>query len=58
VSASRGGHFWVFESANFRPTKVHDHDPVLATTAVVKSDGPDAVVGAGVSTCAPLEVPK
>jgi hypothetical protein len=53
-----GGHFWVFESLKFGPTKVYDYDPTSKTAVVVKSDGPDAVVGAGVSTCAPLEIPK
>ena len=53
-----GGRFWIFESVTFGPTKVYEYDPVAKTSALVKSDGPDGVVGAGVSTCAPLEIPK
>lgn len=53
-----GGLFWVFESPAFGPTKVYKYDPDLEKATLVKSDGPDAVVGAGVSTCAPLTVPK
>lgn len=52
-----GGKLWVFESPDFGPTKVYSYDPETGATALEKSDGPDAVVGAGVSTCAPLEVP-
>lgn len=53
-----GGHFWVFISKDFGPTHVYDYDPVADLTVLAKSDGPDGVVGAGVSTCAPLEMPK
>ena len=56
--AHRGGHFWFFTSLNFEATKVYDFDPVASTTTLVKSDGPRGVVGAGVSTCAPLATPK
>lgn len=53
-----GGKLWAFESPDFGPTKVYEHDPALGTAKLVKSDGPEGVVGAGVSTCAPLEVPQ
>ena len=53
-----GGHFWIFISKDFGPTKVYDYDPVAISTSLAMSDGPDGVVGAGVSTCAPLEFPK
>jgi len=53
-----GGHFWFFISKDFGPTRVYDYDPVAKKTVLTKSDGPDGVVGAGVSTCAPLQMPK
>lgn len=56
--AQWGGLLWVFESPSFGPTKVYAYDPVAATSALKKSDGPNAVVGAGVSTCAPYVAPN
>ncbi|UQA57174.1 hypothetical protein [Polyangium aurulentum] len=53
-----GGLFWVFEALNFGPTHVYKYDPELKKAELVKTDGPNAVVGAGVSTCAPLTIPK
>lgn len=59
-----GGSLWVFESLKFGPTKVYSHDPAAGTdpkngtATLVKSDGPSAIVGAGVSTCAPTSSPK
>ncbi|PRQ01264.1 hypothetical protein [Enhygromyxa salina] len=52
-----GGRFWIFISENFGPTKVYDYDPVEHTNTLVSDDGPAAVVGAGVSTCAPIVFP-
>ena len=56
--AQWGGLLWVFEAPNFGPTKVYAYDPVAKTATLKKTDGPDGVTGAGVSTCAPSEPPK
>ncbi len=53
-----GGRFWIFESLDFGPTEVYEYDPIANEATLVKSDGPDGVVGAGVSTCAPLALPR
>ncbi len=53
-----GGHIWIFISRDFGPTQVFDHDPQTQTTTAVLDDGPLGVVGAGVSTCAPLVFPE
>lgn len=53
-----GGHIWVFLSRDFGPTLVYDHDPEAQTTTLVLEDGVPGVVGAGVSTCAPLILPE
>ena len=53
-----GGHIWVFISRDFGPTSVYDHDPETQTTTEVLTDGVQGVVGAGVSTCAPLVLPE
>jgi len=53
-----GGHIWVFISRDFGPTEVFDHDPETQTTTRVVEDGVLGVVGAGVSTCAPLLLPE
>jgi hypothetical protein len=53
-----GGHFWFFISKDFGPTLVYDYDPLTNKTLLARSDGPAGIVGAGVSTCAPLEFPK
>lgn len=53
-----GGHFWIFLSIDYGATRVYDHDPATGTTVVALDDGPDGVVGAGVSTCAPLIFPE
>ncbi len=45
-------------SKDFGSTKVWDYDPVADTTLLATSSGPDGVLGAGVSTCASLEMPK
>jgi hypothetical protein len=37
---------------------VAQYQPALGTTPVVKNDVPFVVVGAGVSTCAPLQPPN
>ena len=53
-----GGHIWVFISRDFGPTQVFDHDPQTQTTTLATEDGVPGVVGAGVSTCAPLVLPE
>ncbi|MCR9163632.1 MAG: hypothetical protein ACE37F_15505 [Nannocystaceae bacterium] len=53
-----GGHIWVFISRDFGATEVFDHDPETQTTTRVVDDGAPGVVGAGVSTCAPLVLPE
>lgn len=53
-----GGHIWVFISRDFGPTQVFDHDPETQTTTMVVDGGVQGVVGAGVSTCAPLVLPE
>lgn len=53
-----GGRFWIFSSKNFGPTRVYDYDPTAHSTVVALEDGPDGVVGAGVSTCAPTIFPE
>ncbi|MGH1346327.1 MAG: hypothetical protein ACRBN8_32470 [Nannocystales bacterium] len=53
-----GGHIWVFTSLDFGPTQVFDHDPETRSTTLVVEDGAPGVVGAGVSTCAPLVLPE
>ena len=53
-----GGHFFIFLSRFFGPTLVYDYDPVAQTAELVVDDGPDAILGAGVSTCAPLVFPE
>ncbi len=52
-----GGRFWIFISNEYGPTKVYDYDILTNTTVLAVDDGPDGVVGAGVSTCAPLVFP-
>jgi hypothetical protein len=52
-----GGRFWIFISNEYGPTKVYDYDITTNTAVLAKDDGPDGVVGAGVSTCAPLVFP-
>jgi hypothetical protein len=53
-----GGHIWVFISRDFGATEVFDHDPETQTTTRVVESGVPGVVGAGVSTCAPLVLPE
>ncbi len=53
-----GGHFWIFITLEFGPTQVFDYDPQTRTTVLALDDGPPGVVGAGVSTCAPLVFPE
>lgn len=52
-----GARFWLFVSRNFGPTEVYEYDHENVTTTR-HADGPSAIVGAGVSTCAPVEPPK
>lgn len=51
--AQWGGLLWTFLAPDYGPTKVYSYDPVTKVVALKKTDGPDGVVGAGVSTCAP-----
>ncbi|HZO15311.1 MAG TPA: hypothetical protein VFB62_18685, partial [Polyangiaceae bacterium] len=55
-----GGDFWLFYSTPTNPSGsvVAQYQPALGTTPVVKNDVPFVVVGAGVSTCAPLQPPN
>jgi hypothetical protein len=51
-----GGSFWLFVGPGFS-TDVFQYDPAAGTTLLKTSVG-FAIVGAGVSTCAPLTPPK
>lgn len=51
-----GGSFWLFVGPG-SSTDVFQYDPVAGSTAQVSSEA-FAIVGAGVSTCAPLQLPK
>lgn len=53
-----GGSFWVFTAPNGSSSQIDRYDPATKTSATVKKDLGFKVVGAGVSTCAPLEIPK
>jgi hypothetical protein len=49
-----GGAFWLFTASNLEgPSDVHRFDPVTKTTTF-EGTVPGSIVGAGVSTCAPL----
>jgi hypothetical protein len=53
-----GGDFWMFYSMGpVTPSFVARYRPSDASTTIVKSDVPFIVVGAGVSTCAPIAPP-
>ncbi len=53
-----GGDFWLFTSPNGVSSQVDRYQPkVKNTTTVVPSVGFN-IVGAGVSTCAPIDMPK
>lgn len=51
-----GGYFWLFTSP-FGHSQVDRFDPVSNKTLTVLPDAGFTIVGAGVSTCAPLEPP-
>jgi hypothetical protein len=53
-----GGSFWFYTSANSDTSLVTEYDPVAGTSEVVVPDVGFTIVGAGVSTCAPLVMPQ
>jgi hypothetical protein len=53
-----GGSFWFYTSANSDTSLVTQYDPVANTSQVVVPDVGFTIVGAGVSTCAPLVMPQ
>jgi hypothetical protein len=53
-----GGSFWFYTSANSDHSLVTVYDPVAKTSEVVVPDVGFTIVGAGVSTCAPLVMPQ
>ena len=53
-----GGSFWFYTSANSDNSLVTEYDPVANTSEVVVPDVGFTIVGAGVSTCAPLVMPQ
>ena len=52
-----GGDFWLFTSPNSFTSQVDQYQPSTQTTTKVAEVG-FKIVGAGVSTCAPVDVPK
>jgi hypothetical protein len=52
-----GGDFWLF-TAPFGTSQVQRYSPMNGTTTTVKTNIADVIVGAGVSTCAPVVPPK
>ena len=53
-----GGDFWIFTATSDSDSQIHRYAPATQATTQVKASVGFKVVGAGVSTCAPLEVPK
>lgn len=53
-----GGSFWFYTSANTDNSLVTEYDPMANTSEVVVPDVGFTIVGAGVSTCAPLVMPQ
>jgi hypothetical protein len=51
-----GGSFYLFNGTNSDPSRVHKYTPGKGTTEIVSSAG-YSIVGAGVSTCAPIVEP-
>ena len=52
-----GGDFWLFTSPT-GDSQIQQYRPSTGTTTVVKTGLGTNIVGAGVSTCAPIETPK
>ncbi|MDI1449064.1 hypothetical protein [Polyangium sp. 6x1] len=52
-----GGDFWLFTSPT-GDSQIQQYRPSTGTTTVVKTGLGTNIVGAGVSTCAPVETPK
>jgi hypothetical protein len=52
-----GGDFWLFTSPS-GSTQIDRYSPAMGTTMTVKTSLGTNIVGAGVSTCAPVEPPK
>ncbi|HVY49619.1 MAG TPA: hypothetical protein VHB21_27185 [Minicystis sp.] len=53
-----GGSFWCFTNPNGTGSQVDQYDPMTGTTVTVVDDvGGFSIVGAGVSTCAPIKPP-
>lgn len=53
-----GGDFWIFTAPDGSSSQIDRYQPASNTTTTVKSDLGFKVIGAGVSTCAPFEVPR
>ena len=57
-----GGSFYLFNGTGSSPSRVHKYTPATpsapATTTQVVADAGYRIVGAGVSTCAPLVEPQ
>lgn len=53
-----GGDFWLFTSPNGLSSQVDRYQPSTGTTTTVKMNAGTNIVGAGVSTCAPVEPPS
>jgi hypothetical protein len=53
-----GGSFWLFTNPNGNGSRVDQYDPMAGTTnTVIQNVGGFSIVGAGVSTCAPITPP-
>lgn len=54
-----GGDFWIFTATSDTDSQIHQYSPKAGTTKKVVASAGFKIVGAGVSTCAPLvAVPK
>ena len=52
-----GGNFWCFTNPSGNGSQVDQYDPVAGTTMTVVPHVDFSIVGAGVSTCAPVTPP-
>lgn len=53
-----GGDFWLFTSPNYASSQVDQYRPAAGTTSTVVTSVGFNIVGAGVSTCAPVTPPN
>ena len=53
-----GGDFWIFTAPDGVSSQIDRYQPSNGTTTTVKTNLGFKVIGAGVSTCAPIEPPK